>query len=119
MCLGDVPFHSVVQHLLRVSSDASVFNALALQEGRRAQGEGGNCQTSLNGQPDDGGGGGGVRFIDRLLRTDPNERQTAQQILNDDFLRPATKDSTGLGLTESVRLVDRCWASTSANGLYV
>ena len=50
----------------------------------------------------------GLRFIESLLRADPDERQTSRQILDDDFLRPAADDSSRVDLSESVCFADRC-----------
>ena len=50
----------------------------------------------------------GVRFIDSLLREDPNERQTSRQILDDDFLRPVADDGSSAHPSESVCFADRC-----------
>ena len=109
MCIGNLPLPSCRTTSPAVFSGDSVFNALSLRDGMPPQVEGSvrrgeASQRWRHGHREDDG----LRFIESLLRTDPDERQTSRQILDDDFLRPAADDTSRVDASESVCFAGRC-----------
>ena len=109
MCTGDLPLPSCRTTSPAVFSDDSVLSALSLEEGMRSQVErsvsrGEASQRWRGGQREDDG----LRFIESLLRADPDGRKTSRQILDDDFLRPDADNSSRADASESVCFADRC-----------